>query len=264
MKKIMHSCNNSNSCIRGYQSFLVLAGVLLCHLSFAQTAKPVYVIVHGAWGGSWAFKKVDSLLTERGNIVYRPSLTGQGERVHLATTTVGLKTHITDVVNTILFEDLREVILVGHSYGGMVITGVADSLPGRIKKLVYLDAFMPENGENVFAIFSDAGNGFKSMIENGFIVPRWVAAGKAPPKDVPHPLKTFTDNIVLTNPARAKLPAGYILTVAKGTDAAKDDFASQAERARKKGWPVLLLEADHNPQWSAPEALVKLLEEVRK
>lgn len=263
MKKILHSQKQSNICVKSYQSFLLFAGLLFVQLSFAQNAKPVYVIVHGAWGGSWAFKKVDSLLTETGTIVYRPSLTGQGERVHLATTTVGLKTHINDIVNTILFEDLHDVILVGHSYGGMVITGVADSLPGRIKKLVYLDAFVPENGETVFAIFSHAGNGFKSMIENGFITPRWVPAGKAPPKDVPHPLKTFTDSIVLTNPARAKLPATYILTVAKGTDAAKDDFASQAERARKKSWPVLLLEADHNPQWSAPEALVKMLEEGR-
>src|SRR5215210_2977126 len=118
--------------------------------SFTQsTPKPVYVIVHGAWGGSWAFKKADSLLTEKGCVVYRPSLTGQGERVHLATTEVDLKMHITDVVNTILFEDLHDVILVGHSYGGMVITGVADSLPGRIASMIYLDAFVPENGESL-------------------------------------------------------------------------------------------------------------------
>jgi pimeloyl-ACP methyl ester carboxylesterase len=234
------------------------------YLSFSQTAKPVYVIVHGAWGGSWAFKKVDSLLTEKGGLVYRPSLTGQGERVHLATTTVGLKTHITDVVNTILFEDLHDVILIGHSYGGMVITGVADSLPGRIRKMVYLDAFLPENGESVFTLFAERASSFKEMIKDGFIVPRWVAEGKAPPKDVPHPLKTFTDNLLLSNKSRNGLPATYILTVAKGTDPAKDDFASQAERAKKKGWPVLQLEADHNPQWSAPVALVKMLEEARK
>src|SRR5690242_3357406 len=114
----------------------------------AQNPKPVFVIVHGAWGGSWAFKKVDSLLTEKGCIVYRPSLTGQGERVHLANTEVGLQTHINDVVNMILYEDLHNIVLVGHSYGGMVITGVADSVADRIKTIIYLDAFVPESGES--------------------------------------------------------------------------------------------------------------------
>lgn len=245
-----------------------LPSLLLCFVLYfsasAQGPKPVYVIVHGAWGGSWAFKKVDSLLTEKGCIVYRPSLTGQGERVHLASTGIDLNTHIADVVNTLLFENLHEVILVGHSYGGMVITGVADSLPGRIKKLVYLDAFVPENGESVFTIFRDRATGFKDMIKGDFIVPRWVPAGKLPPTDVPHPLKTFTGNISLRNNARTAIPTTYILTVAKGTDPAADDFASQAERAKKKGWPVWQLEADHNPQWSAPQALVKMLEEARK
>src|SRR3954468_19090888 len=106
--------------------------LLIAFHSNAQKAspskQPVYVIVHGAWGGSWAFKKVDSLLTEAGAIVYRPSLTGQGERVHLADSSVDLATHVKDVVNMILYEDLHDVILVGHSYGGMVITGVADSV----------------------------------------------------------------------------------------------------------------------------------------
>src|ERR671924_546558 len=79
-------------------------------------ARPTIVIVHGAWGGSWAFRKVDSLLREKGDNVYRPQLTGQGERVHLTNPNIDLDTHITDVVNTILFEDLHDVILVGHSY----------------------------------------------------------------------------------------------------------------------------------------------------
>jgi pimeloyl-ACP methyl ester carboxylesterase len=232
-------------------------------VAFGQSsAKPIYVIVHGAWGGSWAFKKVDSLLTEKGAVVYRPSLTGQGERVHLATTSVGLDTHIMDVVNMILYEDLHDVILVGHSYGGMVVTGVADSLPGRIKKLIYLDAFVPENGESVESIQGSRADGIKKMVVNGFIVPPWVTAGKMPPKDVPHPYKTFTDAISLINKGRLKIPTTYILTVEKGKEAKDDDFASQAERARKKGWPILVLEADHNAQWSAPVALVDMLKKI--
>ncbi|HVG12140.1 MAG TPA: alpha/beta fold hydrolase [Flavisolibacter sp.] len=246
-------------------ALLLLALLSLAVSSTAQkTTRPVYVIVHGAWGGSWSFKKIDSLLTQKGATVYRPSLTAQGERVHLANEQVGLKTHITDVVNTILYEDLRDVILVGHSYGGMVITGVADSVPGRIRKLIYLDAFLPEHGETVFDIFGNARNDFKSMVKGGFIVPPWVVPSTPPPTDVPHPLKTFTDTIQLTNKQRSRISSTYILTVDKGVDRSKDDFYSQAERARKKGWTVLQLTSDHNPQWSAPLALAAMLERVRK
>jgi pimeloyl-ACP methyl ester carboxylesterase len=243
--------------------FQTLIFICLGYSAFAQsTPKPIYVIVHGAWGGSWAFKKVDSLLTETGAIVYRPSLTGQGERVHLATTDIRLNTHVTDVVNMILYEDIRDVILVGHSYGGMVITGVADSIPGRIKKLIYLDAFVPESGESVVSMQGRRADGFRNMMKNGFIVPPWVPAGKAPPKDVPHPVRTFTDSLILRNSARTNIPVTYIQTVAKGANSKDDDFGEQAERARKKSWPVLILEADHNPQWSTPQALVEMLIKV--
>lgn len=245
---------------------LFLAVVITTGTAYSQSPlKPVYVIVHGAWGGGWAFKKVDSLLGEKGCIVYRPTMTGQGERVHLATKEVGLYTHINDVVNTILYEDLHDIILVGHSYGGMVITGVADSLPGRIKKLVYLDAMLPENGESLVSIQGGprAEEGLRRMLTNGYLTPPWVGAGKLPPKDVPHPYKTFTDTLVLKNSKRLTIPATYILTIDKGKEAKDDNFFSQAERARKKAWPVLHLEADHNPQWSAPGAFVEMLEKIR-
>ena len=201
------------------------------------------------------------MLTAAGNKVYRPSLTGQGERVHLATPEIGLSTHIQDVVNTILFEDLRNVILVGHSYGGMVITGVADSIPERIAKLIYLDAFVPQDGESVFAQ-GKTPEGMKPLIENGFLVPRWVRPNQPAPKDVPHSVKTFTDKISLKNPKRLSIPTNYILTVDKGKDETKDDFSSQADKARKYNWPVAILESDHNPQWSAPIALVDLLKRL--
>jgi pimeloyl-ACP methyl ester carboxylesterase len=221
--------------------------------------QPVYVIVHGAWGGSWAFKKTDSLLTAKGCLVYRPSLTGQGERVHLATLDVGLKTHITDVVNTILYEDLRNVVLVGHSYGGMVITGVADSIPERIQRLIYLDAFVPKDGESVKNdLRSSRWEWFEKINRNGFLYPEWLKPGQIP-GDVPHPVKTFTDTISLKNPKAAQIPGMYILTVDKGKKPEEDDFASQADRARQKNWPVQILEADHNPQWSVVEKLAEML-----
>lgn len=226
----------------------------------SDDAQPTFVIVHGAWGGSWAFREVDSLLSERGYTVYRPSLTGLGERVHLATPDVGLSTHIEDVVNVLRFEELHDVILVGHSYGGMIITGVADRVPDRIRRLVYVDAFVPEDGESVADV---RGNGAAGMEEEGFIVPPWVEPDQPPPKDVPQPTKTFTEPLNLEKEAVRELPATYILTVEAGHDAEDDDFASQAERAKERGWAVDTLEADHNPQWSAPELLVEMLDQSR-
>ncbi|WP_298532890.1 alpha/beta fold hydrolase [uncultured Algibacter sp.] len=220
--------------------------------------KPVFVIVHGTWGGGWAFKEVDSLMTSKKATVYRPTLTGQGERVHLASNTVGLDTHIMDIVNTILFEDLHNIILVGHSYGGMVVTGVADKIPERISQLVYLDAAVPENGENGLSIFTSGSlEGLK--VDEGFLIPQWVGEDANPPMDVPHSLKTWTDKIVLKNPDRLKLSTTFILTVEKDKDPKKDGFASQAKRAKDKNWPVLLLTADHNAQWSAPKELSEML-----
>lgn len=244
---------------------LILLSVTVRPDANAQTpkptpAKPTFVIVHGAWGGSWAFRKVDALLSEKGCVVYRPSLTGLGERVHLATPNVGLSTHIEDVVNTILFEDLHDVILVGHSYGGMVITGVADRVPDRVSRLIFIDAMVPNDGDSVQSLTGARGAWIKSMTQGDFIVPPWVKPEQPLPKDVPQPLKTFTEPLVLKNKAPIKTPATYILTVDAGRDAKTDDFAAQSERAKTRGWTIVQLTADHNPQWSAPEALVELLE----
>jgi len=251
------------------QSKFVTLGLLILITATVQSnitaqtqkpAKPTFVIVHGAWGGSWAFRKVDALLSEKGAVVYRPSLTGLGERVHLATPAVGLSTHIDDVVNTILFEDLHDVILVGHSYGGMVITGVADRVPDRIRRLIYIDAMVPGDGDSVESLTGGRSAWIKSMTQGDYIVPPWVKPEQPLPKDVPQPLKTFTEPLVLKNKTPLKIPATYILTVEAGKDAKTDDFAAQSERAKTRGWTIVQLTADHNPQWSAPEALVELLE----
>ncbi len=225
--------------------------------------KPTIVIVHGAWGGSWAFRKVEVLLREKNFNVYRPQLTGLGERVHLSRPDVGLSTHIDDVVNSILYEDLHDIILMGHSYGGMVISGVADRVPDRISRLVYVDAFVPNDGESVMSINGTRGDWLKPMIKGDYIVPPWVKPDQPPPHDVPQPLKTFADPVTLKNKAALKLSATYILTVNAGKEAKDDDFWPHAQRARERGWPVLQLTADHNAQWSAPEALVEMLTRLR-
>jgi len=243
--------------------WIVLASIVLQQFLFSQNSNnPVYVIVHGTWGGGWAFKEVDSLLTVNQCKVYRPTLTGQGERSHLSSSDIGLETHISDIVNTILYENLHHVILVGHSYGGMIVTGVADSIPDRIDKLVYLDAVYPKNDESVVEALKIDLNNFKE--ENGYLIPVWVPEGKEPPKDVPHSLKTWTEPIKLHNLDRETIPTIFILTVDKGAKPEEDWFYPQAERAKEKGWPILQLEADHNAQWSVPEELAKLLIEIRQ
>ena len=248
---------------------LVLGGLINASESSGQTpktdalSKPTIVIVHGAWGGAWAFKKVEALLREKNFQVYRPQLTGQGDRVHLARPDIGLSTHIDDVVNLILYEDLHDIILVGHSYGGMVISGVADRVPDRIKRLVYLDAMVPNDGDSVNTLFRDGGKFIKQMTKGDYVVPSWVKPDQPPPHDVPQSLKTFTDPIVLKNEAARKIPAAYILTVAKGKEAKDDDFFPQSQRAKERGWTILQLTSDHNPQWSAPEALAEMLAGIR-
>lgn len=232
------------------------------HQPSGSVAK-TYVIVHGAWGGGWAFREVDDLLTASGHKVYRPTLTGQGERVHLADLDIGLDTHIQDVVNTVLFEELNDIVLVGHSYGGMVVTGVADRIPERISRLIYLDAFVPEDGESVMTINENKESRWLSRsTEDGFVIPTWVSADQPVPKDVPHPLKTLTDKLVLNNPARMKITTDYVLTVDPGKEPHQDSFYPYAERAKVLGWPVYHLQTDHNAQWSAPKELTMLLEKI--
>lgn len=229
--------------------------------AIAQPPKPsAFVIVPGMWSGGWDWRRVDSILTARGQRVFRVTLTGLGERVHLATPAIGLDTHIADVVNTIIWEELTDIVLVGHSYGGMVITGVADRVPERIRRLVYVEAFLPESGESVERL---SGEGFRSLVSqntrDGVIHAPWVPAERPVPKEAPHPHRTFTDTLILANSAARRLPASYILTVEKGADASKDGFAPFAARAAARGWPVHQMEGDHTPARSAPEALVRLM-----
>jgi pimeloyl-ACP methyl ester carboxylesterase len=244
---------------------IVAVGLVACTSARSQeTVADVgqtIVFVHGAWAGGWHFTKVQPLLEAEGHTVYRPTMTGLGERVHLAGPEVGLSTHIEDIVKVFEFENLHDVVLVGHSYGGMVIAGVAERVPDRITLLVFFDAILPEDGESVASLF---GNAIQSMAELGGggaepwkLVPRWVEEGAKPPVDVPQPVFTFTEAIELSNPEAARLPAVYLLTIEAGSEA--DDFDRFADRARARGWPVVTMVGDHNPHWYQPEAFVEVL-----
>lgn len=222
--------------------------------------KDTYVLVHGAWAGGWEWKQVGERLQGHGHNVYRATLTGQGERVHLARPDTDLNTHITDVVNLILFEDLHDVVLTGHSYGGMVITGVVDRIPDRIKRVVYIDAAVPENGEtaNVAIGRPNQPPGTQAAMNP----PGWpYPPDRTPPYIVPQPWGAFNTPLVLKqSDVAVRIPTTYILTVDKGNRPEQDMFYRAYQRAQARGWKTRIMEGDHVVNISQPAALVELLE----
>lgn len=226
-----------------------------------------YVLVHGAWHGGWAWQRVEPLLRQAGHEVHAPTLTGVSDRAHLLHASVGLSTHIQDVVALIEAYDLSDVVLVGHSYGGQVITGVADAMPGRIAKRVYLDAFVGDDGEAAIELqpAEVAGHYRASVAEQGFgwLIPvRSLAKmGVTDTADVawlqrrltPQPWLTFTEPLSLTG-AAAAVPAEFI----ECTDWMRV-FRGQREKAEAKGWPVHEVETGHEAMVTAPKALAELL-----
>ncbi len=220
--------------------------------------KYTFVIVHGAWAGGWEHKKLAEALQRDGHTVHRVTLTGQGDRSHLASPTVDLSLHIQDVVNFIEWEDLHDVVLVGHSYGGMVITGVADRIPTRLKKIIYLDAFLPENGESAFS--SMGPDAHRMPAANGFITLS-DQTGKPVPHIVPQSEKTFSEPIKLTNQEVARhVPTTYILTVDPGHTPDQDAFFRFYERAKARGWKTEIMEGDHIVHLTKTKELATRLE----
>lgn len=221
-----------------------------------------FLLVHGAWGGGWAFKQLESILRASGHEVLRPTLTGLGERVHLANPDITLETHINDILKVVQFERLEKFILVGHSYGGMVVTAVADRIPQKIERLVYVDAHLPVDGESMFDLISqqrkaDLLNRAKTLGDGWFIPPIWPENGK----NVPHPLATFQETVKLKNSRLAGIKGQYILTLEPG--ALTDLFSQSAQRARARNWQYHELRTGHNPQWTMPHELASMLMSVK-
>jgi pimeloyl-ACP methyl ester carboxylesterase len=224
-----------------------------------------YVLVHGAYGGGWNWRQVDALLTADGQKVFRPTLTGQGEKYHLNSPDVTLNTHIQDVVNLIEFEDLHDVVLVGHSYGGMVITGVADKIPDRIKCLIYLDAALPENGETMVSAAHGALAPLKPYKRDkiGSISPGWYSSKAPLPHDEPEPGGAFFTPIQLVNQTlTAKIRTTYMIYIPTGKTLEKARFYPFYQRAQARGWKMASMTSDHNAQWSHPRELADFLESV--
>lgn len=246
------------------RKILFIVSMALSVTCWGQTHKPrVFLFVPGAWDGGWDYARVDSILSAKGDVVYRPTLTGLGERVHLANRNVNLSTYISDIANVIRFENLHEIILVGHSYGGMVISGVAEQMPERISRLIYLDAMVPNDGESAQAVCGELWDMLmKPHVKDGFVSYPFGATKATPPADVPQqPLKTFTEPLSIRNPLVKKIPSAFILMTKNGKgDDGKDKMG--VNRARARHWKVYALEGGHYAMRDQPENLVRELELV--
>ena len=229
-----------------------------------------YVLVHGGGHGGWCYQPMARIMRARGVDVYAPTLTGLGEREHLVSADVDLDMHITDVVKVLEFEDLRDVILVGHSYGGMVITGVADRATDRIGHIVYLDAANPENGQSLVDV---AGPLMEAARVDGRVVDGVelvLYPGKDPmgfygvtdptliewmkPKLTPHPWKCFEQKLALANEAAMRrIPESHI--VCTETLPFRDVETLKA-RSEGRVWDV---DTGHDLMISEPAAVAELL-----
>lgn len=226
-----------------------------------------FVLVHGAWHGGWCWRRVSDLLVAQGHRVFAPTLTGLGERSHLLSPTVGLDTHIADIVNVIKWERLEDVILVGHSYGGFIVSGAAEAVGASIGALVYLDAFMPENGA---AMIDGTSQGMRDAIANApktgeiALKPYPAAALGVAEADRPwvdglctlHPMKTYTDRIALTG--AADRVARKVFIRAKGFPSAPFD-AVVAKLAADPSWRVEELACGHDAMVADPEGVARIL-----
>lgn len=228
-----------------------------------------YVLVHGAWHGGWCWRRVTPLLGAGGHDVYTPTLTGLGQRSHLLSRDVGLDTHARDIAGVLEYEELRDVILVGHSYGGMVITAAAELAAERLARLVYLDAFLPRDGECVLDFLPPAARErtlarAAAEGEGWYLPPQRDEHpyGITDPTDVAwvrrkltaHPLKTMQQAVRCANPAAAALRRTYVICTATRY------FTHFADRARSTpGWDYRELEAAHDAMVTAPAALAGVL-----
>jgi pimeloyl-ACP methyl ester carboxylesterase len=229
-----------------------------------------FVLVHGAWHGGWKWRFVAPILRRAGHAVYTPTLTGLGERAHLARPGIDLDLHVQDVAALMETEDLRDVLLLGHSYGGMVVTGVAERCPERIRRLVYLDAFVPENGKCLLdyveravperaAAFRKEGEREGSVAPPplslwGIVKPEHVAFARQ--RETRHPYGCFKQPVRLVNSSAAALPKTFIYCSAPATGSF-DQFVARYRGDPK--WRFHELKTGHDAMILVPEELAAVL-----
>lgn len=229
-----------------------------------------YVLVHGAYGGGWIWRDVAARLRRQGHQVWTPTQTGLGERSHLLSREITVDTHVQDVASLIEMEDLHDIVLVGHSYGGMAVTGVADRMTNRISRIVYLDALIPENGDSAFALLPagmadarrkaalDQGAGVALPVPgpDAFSIPAGAAKDWFMQRLRPHPIGTYESPLRLSKPTGAGLPVTYIAY----TNPALASIEPSRQRARSKvGWQYRELAVPHDVEVPTPEKVVAVL-----
>lgn len=234
-----------------------------------------FVIVHGGFGGGWEWTEVAKDLRSRGHEVYTPTLTGMGERSHLGPG-IGLATHVEDVLSVIEYEDLRDVVLCGASYGGMAVTGAADRIPDRIRLVIYIDALVPRDGQSGLDLLP-AAFGATARAQGDAQGHGWVPIPEAilPPEGLiptekrsafvarlrPQPLATFTEPIRLTG-AVDHLPRAFVRCTGGALDVGGDPIAPFGVRAQDQGWLYRELNAPHDPHLFDPAGTASVLHDL--
>ena len=234
-----------------------------------------FVIVHGGFGGGWEWAEVAKTLGDYAHTVFTPTLTGMGERFHLGPE-VGLHTHIQDIIEVLEFEDLRDVVLCGASYGGMAVTGAADRVTDRIALVVYLDALIPDDGQAGLDLLP---SGFAERVRaqadargHGWVA---VPQGALPPAGLipedrrtdyiarlrPQPVATFTEPVSLTG-AIDRLSRAFVRCTGSNLDVGGDPIEPMAARARAEGWHYREVDAPHDPHLFDPIRTAKILEDL--
>jgi pimeloyl-ACP methyl ester carboxylesterase len=235
-------------------------------------AAKTYVLLHGAFHGGWCWEQVAEKLRQSGHRVYRPTLTGAGERAHLLNDTVSLEVWRTDILNVLRYEELSGVILVGHSFGGLTISMVADRVKDRIRHLVYLDALMVERGQSAFderpGIEAAAATALAIESSGGLSLPppSPTAFGVTDPATVermtrlltPQPLAVYLNKLELDNELGNGLPTTYIAC----TNPPLAGVVPSHEVARALGWPVKTISTGHDAMITAPAELAAMLAEI--
>ena len=229
-----------------------------------------FVLVHGAWHGGWCWQRVARLLRAQGHEVFTPTLTGLADRSHLLAAQVDLATHVADVVNVIKWEGLNHVVLCGHSYAGFVISGVAEQAEPQIASLVFLDAFVPQNGDRMVDITSqatrDAIEGAAKRGDVG-VPPRSAAFFQVNEKDrawvdalcTPHPIATMLQPIRLTGARERIARKAYV----RARPYQNPGFDVAFERLQQDpGWRVMDVPCGHDVMVDMPERLTEILLEV--
>jgi pimeloyl-ACP methyl ester carboxylesterase len=231
-----------------------------------------FLVAHGAWSAGWAWKTMRPPLRAAGHEVLTPTYTGLGERAHLASPAIDLETHIRDIVGVLDMEDLHGVVLIGHSYGGMVVTGVADRARDRIAQVVYLDAFVPQDGQCLLDLQTpEARDRMRELARTageGWRIPPNPMPPDTPDADLqwaasrrlPQPIKTFEQPLRMSN--QAPPPRAYIYCRRARPDDVFRQFAKRAQR--ESHWRYFEIDASHNPHITAPQALLALLETITK